>query len=501
MNFMTQFFAWAGTAWTSMGAGARVTLVSFVGGGIVLVAALGLWSSKTEMVLLYAGLTPEDAAAISLRASDDKIPFRYEASRGAILVAASQVDALKLSLAAQGLPRSTGGVGFEIFDKQSFGATDFLNRINTQIALQGTLQRSIQTLDKVASAQVILSMADPDHQVFARDANDAKASVTIRLRSKNDPLTEENIGAIRYLVSSSVPKLEPRSVSIVVNGVALSRPQEADDAMGMSSEQLGIQKRVEKNMVEKVEAILNKVVGPDKYAVRVNAQLNFDRKESTAQIMDPEQKLVTEETSRKEDSKSPVSGAGGAPGVSSNSTGGNAQPTATGGGLSTKTQTTTTNKYQYAMKTERVVPEVGAVKKLTVAVVVAKEKDKTRDLTVLKNLIQSAVGAAANDVKVEEQEFPAEAAPKEPEAAASVPVVELLRPYLSDALAFVGILVMAFVLRRMFSKMTLEMPTTADIGPAFMAEQIRGPSPQEELRQVVSQKNPQAVDAIRSMLK
>ena len=492
-----------------MGAGARVTLVSFLGGGIVLLVAVGIWSSQPDLVLLGAGYAPEDAARITTQLSDDKIQYKYEASRGAIYVPATRKDALSLKTAT--IPHSNEG--FEIFDKQSFGATDFMNRINLQRALQGTLARSIQTLDAVASVDVILPQMDPDQQVFKNDVHQLQASVRIQLRPGKEQLSEENVNAIRYLVASSITKLEPRSVAVVVNGIPVAKPQEADDAMGLSSEQMSMQKRVEKNMVEKVESLLRKIVGEDQYAVRVTAQLNFDRKESTSQKMDPEQKLLMEESIRKDESSGPASGTSGVPGTASN-TGGAAPVAIAAADKNTKKQSSTTNKYQYAMETVHLVPEVGSIKQLTVAVVVARKTKVDGDKKILdtartpaeliafRDLIKSAVlYAKDNDIKVQEQEFPSNVEIKATPAAAPSQVVEYLQKYLSDGLAFVGILIMAFVFRRMFSKMTLEMPTASDIGPAYIAEQIRGPSPQDDLRQMVSQKNTQAVEAIRSMLK
>ncbi|MGD0088994.1 MAG: flagellar basal-body MS-ring/collar protein FliF, partial [Planctomycetota bacterium] len=204
----SQFTSQAKAIWSSMGAGSRLTLLSFLGIMVVLLVLLAFWAGQTDYALLHAGLSPEEAATVSDKLRDDKVPFHYEASRGAIYVPASRVDAVKLSLATMGIPHS-GDTAFDKFDKQAFGTTEYVQKINFVRAQEASLAHTIMAIEGVESARVKLAI--PDEEVFIREKREAKASVTVTLR-RDKALSGENVNAIKYLVASSVPKLDARNV-------------------------------------------------------------------------------------------------------------------------------------------------------------------------------------------------------------------------------------------------------------------------------------------------
>ena len=55
-------------------------------------------------------------------------------------------------------------MGFELFDKVSWGQTEFDEKVTYQRALEGELERTIETLSDVASARVHIVM--PTDSVF-----------------------------------------------------------------------------------------------------------------------------------------------------------------------------------------------------------------------------------------------------------------------------------------------------------------------------------------------
>jgi len=505
-----------------MGAGPRITLISFVGVMVAAVAGLALWSAQPDYVLLYGGLSPEDAAAISGRLGDDKVPFRYEASRGAILVAATKADSAKLSLAALGLPRNKTE-GFEIFDKTSFSTTEFVQHINFQRALSGTLERTIQSMEGVDTARVILTI--PEDELFTREKKEAKASVCVKLR-QNKSLNGEQIGAIRYLISSSVQKLEARNVTVTDStGRLLSKPQEEGGTADLSDEQLGMQKNIENNLTNKVQSLLDQVLGAGQSAVRITAQLNLDRIERTSEKMDPASQVSLQETTSTDDTKGGSSVPAGVPGLASNT--GQTPPVANAGATSnTKKQTSASTKYHYDTISERVIAPVGTIKRLSVSVLVASKSKPSdaakggapepqavprtpKELADLTEIVRSAVGfdvTRKDDIKIAEIPF------SESAAAAAAPVagidwLELVQRHASDALAFAGILIMAFVFRRVFSRMPKIAPQPA-LQPQVGSTTFNAPSGgqttvvlKDEMKQLVSKNNTQAADIIRTMLK
>lgn len=513
-----QYLGQAKKIWTALPMAPRVTLISFMAGLIALVAVLGVWSSQGDYVLMMGGLAPEDAAAVSASLKDDKIPFRYEPSRGAIFVPAANADAARLALASKGLPKNAVE-GFEIFDKASFGTTEYVQKINHVRALQGTLARSIQALDSVETARVTLSI--PDDEIFSRDKKLAKASVMVKLR-RGRVLEGEQIAAIRHMVASSVPKLEPNGITIVdSSGRMLSRPHSEGDAAGVSDEQLGVQKSVESHFTEKVQSFLDLSLGVGQSVVRVTADLNFNRQDKSKVTMDPESQVKLEEATRSDDFKGTSGNASGVPGVASNTPPGNSTGGGAGSSGTSKTQKTVSNRYHYDTITERVVSQPGSVSRLSVAVLVApkstgvgeakKVTPRTpAELNVLTEVVRSAVGFSAERkdlIKVEELPFAEVAIDPQTVAVAPVPWVELVREHLPDVLAFLGIAVMAFVFYRLINQQfkpvaRLESKEQSTSGTANIeSQQPVVVTIQEEVKTLVANNNAQAANLIKGMIR
>ncbi len=159
---------------------------------------------------LMTGLEPADAQAISAQLAAKKIPYKLSPDGGSITVPAAQLDAARLEVAAHDSPHS-GRIGFEIFDKVSWGQTEFDEKVNYQRALEGELERTIQTISNVKSARVHLVMASDS--VFLDKERGAKASVTLRL--KRGSLSREELGSISRLVAGAVDELKPTDVVII----------------------------------------------------------------------------------------------------------------------------------------------------------------------------------------------------------------------------------------------------------------------------------------------
>ena len=115
-----------------------------------------------------------------------------------------------MKTAAQGAQHS-GRMGFELFDKMSWGQTDFDQKVTYQRALEGELEKSIETLSDVESARVHLVMASDS--VFLDRQQPAKASVILKLRGGG--LSKQSALAIARLVSGAVNGLDPQDVSII----------------------------------------------------------------------------------------------------------------------------------------------------------------------------------------------------------------------------------------------------------------------------------------------
>src|SRR5262245_3392307 len=235
----------------------------------------------------------EDAAGqVVTRLKSMKVPYSLDEGGRAIRVPSTRVDELRLDLTAQGLP-SSGRVGFEIFDRTAFGATEFLEKVNYRRALEGEIARTIGTIAEVGGARVHIAMGKDS--LFG-EPRPAKASVVLKLRDSRG-LSPASIAGIANLVAASVEGLRPEAVVILDNmGRPLSRPGETDDEV-MGAGQIERQQRLEHDMSTRLIALLEPVVGDGRVRVNVALKLNPRSRELTEERWDPNTVIRSRQTS------------------------------------------------------------------------------------------------------------------------------------------------------------------------------------------------------------
>jgi flagellar M-ring protein FliF len=376
----------------------RIILIGAVTLAIAGVILFVAWMQKADYQVLFTNLAEGDAGGIVQKLKELKVPYRLES--GSIMVPADQVYDLRLQLAAQGLPHG-GGIGFELFDKTDFGATDFVQKLNYRRALQGELSRTIMSLSEVEQCRVHLAI--PEKSLFVQEGNNPSASVMVKLRAGRT-LARGQIQGIVHLVSSSIEGLNPRDVTVVDNrGDMLTR--QSDDLAGLSSSQLEYQRNYEKDLESRVLGILEPVVGKNKVRARVAAALDFSKVEKTEEKFDPDSQVIRSE--QKSVEKSTSGAQGGVPGVASNLPGKATQQSSSTSTGSQKQQETT--NYEISRITSHTVNASGDIKKVSVAVIVdgtyqaqegATEKKYSprpeEDLRQYEDLVKRAIGFTAD---------------------------------------------------------------------------------------------------------
>jgi flagellar M-ring protein FliF len=290
--------------WASRNSQQRIYLGVGLALTIAVAALLGKMVATPEYKLLMSGLEPGDAQAITAELAAKKIPYLVSPDGASITVPANQVDAARLEVASQPTPRS-GRIGFEIFDKVSWGQTEFDEKVNYQRALEGELERTIQTMRNVKSARVHLVMATDS--VFVDRERGAKASVTLRL--KGGSLSRAEIAQISRLVAGAVDELKPADVVII--------DADSNQALGQASGAPDAADGVEQEMTRRLIATLAPVVGADRIRASVNVEFETGSSEESQDKYDPAVS-ATLNMQRSEETTGPGAGVGGVPGTSSN---------------------------------------------------------------------------------------------------------------------------------------------------------------------------------------
>ena len=270
----------------------RLLVVAALGAGILAVVFWGFMGTSSDYGVLFSNLAQDDAAAITSKLKGKKVDYRLEAGGGTILVPKADVYEMRLYLAGEGMPKG-GGVGFEIFDRQGLGTTDFVQRLNYQRALQGELARTICGMPEVAEARV--HIVTPKESLFVEEQKKASAAVAVKLRQGRG-LSPAQIEGIINLVSSAVPDLHASQVTVVdLNGRILSKPQDALTPGGLSTAQMTFQRQAEESLERKVQSLFDQVLGSRKSIVRVSADLDFQKIDTREESFAPNKELIRSE--------------------------------------------------------------------------------------------------------------------------------------------------------------------------------------------------------------
>ncbi len=261
-----------------------------LGGGIAaliaIFVAMMMWGREGDYRVLYANLSDKDGGAILAQLQQMNVPYKHTDGGAAIMVPADKVHDIRLKLAAAGLPKGSV-TGFELMENQKFGVTQFQERLNFQRGLEGELTRSIQTLAGVQSARVHLAL--PNQNGFFREQQKASASVVLSLYPGRT-LDRAQIAGIVHLVSSSVPEMSPKAVSVLdQSGALLSGQAEGADQSGLDAQQLQYVRQIESSYLQRIRDILEPVVGKDNFRAQINADVDFNQTESTAEEYKPNQ--------------------------------------------------------------------------------------------------------------------------------------------------------------------------------------------------------------------
>jgi len=338
---------------------------------ITFAVLLVIWSQDPEYKPLYSKLDSAEATQVAQVLDAAGLSFIVEAESGVVLVPAGDLHAARMQVAASDILTSKAE-GYLLLDQeQELGTSQFMETARYRRAIEGELARTITSINSVRSTRVMLAI--PKRSVFVRDTRKPSASVFVELVPGNE-LGSHQVKAIMQLVANSVSEMSKADVSIVDHKGNLLSEIEDKSGLGATEKQFQFSQKIERELVDKVNRILQPILGETKYNTQVSADIDFTWVEETEEMFNPDLPAVRSEETMEEFRTG--SGSGGVPGALSNEPPGAAnapeQAVAGGGeagGQSRRQRKQATRNYELDRSISHTRHQVGRTTRLTVAVV------------------------------------------------------------------------------------------------------------------------------------
>ena len=409
--------------WTELGINQKVSLILAVILVFAGMAAMLVWSGRPQMVMLYGGMDSKDMSDVVKALDEQAISYEIRAGNS-IFVPKESVYKVRMDLASKGVPNG-GSIGYEIFDRTTFGVSDFVQRTNYTRALQGELQRTIMQLRGVRTARVMIVI--PQNRLMVSD-KPVKATASVMVDTGGKQLEQDAVNSIRFLVANSVEGLDANDVVVVdAAGRDLTAGLVEDKVVGAASGQFKFRKGLEDYFASKVETMLARVVGPQNVVARVSVDLDNQASTLTEDKYDPNGQVVRSQTQSDEVNRT-TEVKQSAPVVANNTPGGGEPaPVAAEAPHSTSEQSHKNKSVNYEINHSRVetVKSPGGISRVTAAVFVSRryttgadgketpnprtqaELDQLREMVVQAIGVEEGADASTRFVTLAEADFAA----------------------------------------------------------------------------------------------
>lgn len=379
--------------------GRKIGLGAVIALTLAVMVSVFLWSSQPQYRTLFSNYSDKDGGAIVAALQQLAIPYQFSETGNAILVPADRLHDARLKLATQGLPKGANS-GFELMENQKLGASQFLEQINFQRALEGELSRSIDSIDAVLASRVHLAIPKPT--VFVKEKLKPTASVLLNLQPGRT-LDQPQINGIIHLVSSSVPELVPSNVTIVdQNGSLLTEISTTKNHEQLDPSQLKYIQGHQNDIIRKIISILSPVLGADNIKAEASAEIDFTTSEQAEETYKPNaqpQQMTKRSEHIKSHNSSDVNKNSGVSGAAANQIGRLNEPQvleqlgippANDASNSQNDQDQETiNQFEVDKTVQYTQRPKGTIKRLTVAVVLNNKPDKdTQGKTIMRPLTE-----------------------------------------------------------------------------------------------------------------
>ncbi|MFN8945168.1 MAG: flagellar basal-body MS-ring/collar protein FliF [Pseudobdellovibrionaceae bacterium] len=404
----------------NLGPTKRFSVIAVTAIAVIALITMMMMASGQDYVPLLTNVPSDQVSTIISKLTEKNVPFQLRDDGKTIAVSKDLLHSTQMTLMSEIGSSSLGSVGLEIFEKQDFGINSYAQKINHQRALQGELMRAINTLTAVKQSKVILAL--PNKKTFLEEGNAASASVVVELYHGKE-LSADQVRGIRYLVSNSVEGLDVERVTVLdERGKILTK--HSDGTTGGSSEILDLKNKIERDLENRIEQILSKVVGQAKVVAKVDATLNNKVTQAVEETVDAEKTAIRSQQSEEESLDGARTSPTGVPGSRANLPGSEDNQGGTVGFKQDVKKEIKTTNFDVPKTVKNIKEAAGAIERLSVAVVVDGVTIQTKlengdidskwqarsaeEIAKYENLIKSSIGfnqARGDSVKIENIQF------------------------------------------------------------------------------------------------
>jgi flagellar M-ring protein FliF len=386
--------------WGRLKPASRVVVIGAAVLTLAFALSLVFYFSGEEYSVLFSDLKPTDAQTIVEKLKSSNVSYKLTNNGTTISVPSNRVSELRLEMASSGV-LSGGHVGFDLFDKTNFGATDFAQQVNYQRALEGEIARTLEGMEEVESARVHITRAK--ESIFAEKEEKAKASIMLRVKQGRE-LSRERTEAVINLVSSAIEGLDPADVSVMdARGRVLSAGnRDGQNDAGSFNSHLEAKRRLEAETAARVVSLLEPISGVGHVRADVATDVDFSQVEQTEEKYDPKSQVVRSQQTQQEIKNNGARGpAGGVTGARANDP--TTQPSPNPTPIPNADQrTSTTTNYEIDKIVKHTIGKGGRITRLSVSVVVDYKNSNgvmiTRtpeELKKIQEVVAAAVGVDA----------------------------------------------------------------------------------------------------------
>lgn len=363
------------------------------------------WAGKPTYTTLFSNLAAEDASTITQKLASQGVQYQLVDGGQRVMVPESQVYQLRIDMSAAGLP-SGGSQGYSLLDKQGLTTSEFRQRVDYQRAIEGEISKTLQAIDGVQAATVHLVI--PKDDIFVSDNKKATASVLLKTRA-GAALSTDQARTVVHLVSSSVEGLSPDDVTVADQTGKILSTAGADDTSSITEGNTRQTVQFENMLSQGITDLIAPYTGVGKAVIRVKADIDYSRRQTKSETFDqPNTSPVANELSNTEQFSGSNATASGVLGTTNTQGLTNAGT----GDANSYTKTETQRTFQTGKVTEVVDGAPGAVRKMSVAVLVD-SSTQNLDKPAIERLVSRAVGfdsARGDQVTVETLPFDTSAA-------------------------------------------------------------------------------------------